>query len=58
MYEPSPLLRFAEDRLQILALSFLAIVYLLKIRWILSFPAGRDRQATTAVFTNASKGAT
>ena len=58
MYEPSPILRFAEDRLQILALSFMAIVYLLKIRWILSFPAGRDRQATTAVFTNATKGAT
>jgi nitrate reductase gamma subunit len=58
MYEPSPMLRFAEDRLQILALVFMALVYLLKIRWIMSFPAGRDRQATTAVFTNASKGAT
>ncbi len=45
MYEPSPLLRFAEDKLQILAFSFMAIVYLLKIRWILKFPAGRDRQA-------------
>jgi len=57
MYEPSPFLRFAEDKLQILALCFMAAVYLLKIRWILSYPAGRDRQATTAVFTNASKGA-
>jgi hypothetical protein len=57
MNEPSALLRFSEDRLQILALCFMAVVYLLKIRWILSFPAGRDRQATTAVFTNASKGA-
>jgi nitrate reductase gamma subunit len=58
MYEPSQMLHFAEDRLQILALCFMAVVYLLKIRWIMSFPAGRDRQATTAVFTNASKGAT
>jgi len=58
MYEPSSLLRFAEDKLQILALSFMAVVYLLKIRWIMSFPAARDRQATTAVFTNAKKGAT
>lgn len=57
MHEPSPMLLFAEDRLQIMALCFMAIVYLLKIRWIMSFPAGRDRQATTAVFTNASKGA-
>jgi len=57
MYEPSSFLRFAEDKLQILALCFMAVVYLLKIRWILSFPPGRDRQATTAVFTNASKGA-
>ncbi len=57
MYEPSSFLRFAEDRLQILALCIMAIVYILKIRWILSYPAGRDRQARTAVFTNASKGA-
>jgi nitrate reductase gamma subunit len=57
MYEPSPFLRFAEDKLQILALCFMAVVYLLKIRWIFSYPAGKDRQATTAVFTNASKGA-
>ncbi len=57
MYEPSPFLLFAEDQLQIMALCFMAVVYLLKIRWIFSYPAGRDRQATTAVYTNASKGA-
>ena len=58
MYEPSPLLRFVEDRLQILALSFMAIVYLLKIRWILKFPAGRDRQAAASnASTKASNGA-
>lgn len=39
------LLHFAENELQIGALLFMAVVYGLKIRWILSFPAGRDRQA-------------
>ena len=36
---------FAADQLQIIALVFMAIVYTLKIRWILRFPAGRDFQA-------------
>jgi nitrate reductase gamma subunit len=40
----SSLLHFAEDRLQIFALLFMAAVYALKIRWILRFPAGKDRQ--------------
>jgi hypothetical protein len=39
------LLHFAENELQIGALIFMAVVYGLKIRWILSFPVGRDRQA-------------
>jgi nitrate reductase gamma subunit len=39
------LLHFAENELQIGALIFMAVVYGLKIRWILSFPASRDRQA-------------
>jgi nitrate reductase gamma subunit len=56
MHEPSPLLKFAENQLQIAALVFMAAVYLLKIRWILSFPAGRDRQ-TPAEASNASRGA-
>lgn len=42
--DASSLLRFAEERLQILALLFMAVVYAFKIRWILRFPAGRDRQ--------------
>ena len=45
MYQISPLLRFAENPLQIAALLFMAAVYALKIRWIFSFPASRDRQA-------------
>ncbi|MBI4875397.1 MAG: hypothetical protein HY822_12255 [Acidobacteria bacterium] len=54
----SPLLHFAEDRLQIFALAFMALVYILKVRWILTFPAGRDRQAPgTNPGTSAKKGA-
>lgn len=41
----SPFLEFAQDKLQIFALLFMATVYALKIGWILRFPAGRDRQA-------------
>ena len=47
MYEPTPLLAFAEDKLQLVALAFMATVYVLKIRWILRFPAARDRQPRT-----------
>lgn len=58
MYETSPLLHFAEDRLQLIALTFMAVVYAFKIRWILKFPAGRDRQQSTAQGrTDAQKGA-
>ncbi len=45
MTHASPLLSFAADQLQIIALLFMAVVYTLKIRWILKFPAGRDFQA-------------
>lgn len=45
MYQASPLLQFAENLLQIVALLFMATVYALKIRWILHFPQGKDRQA-------------
>jgi hypothetical protein len=45
MHEVSPLLAFVQDELQIGALLFMALVYALKIRWIFSFPAARDRQA-------------
>lgn len=55
----SPFLHFAEDRLQIVALLFMATVYVLKVRWVLGFTAGKERQATTAVSknTDARKGA-
>ena len=56
MHEPGPLLNFAQNQLQIAALSFMAVVYILKIRWILGFPAGRDRQAPSAT-GNAQRGA-
>jgi nitrate reductase gamma subunit len=54
----SPLLSFAENTLQIVALLFMAAVYTLKIRWILKFPAGRDRQPGSGdPRTNGPKGA-
>ena len=40
-------LRFVSDDLQLMALSFMAIVYILRIRWLLRFKAGRERQAPT-----------
>jgi hypothetical protein len=55
----SPELKFAEDTLQIAALTFMAVVYALKVRWILKFPAARDRQARTGRgHTGPLKGAT
>ncbi len=58
MYEPTPALRFAEDRLQIAALCFMAIIYAVKIRWIFTFSAARERQASTAdASTSAARGA-
>ena len=47
MDQISPLLAFAQDKLQIAALLVMATAYVLKVRWILRFPAGRDRQAPT-----------
>ena len=41
----SATLRFVSDDLQLLALAFMAIVYFLRIRWLLRFKAGRERQA-------------
>jgi nitrate reductase gamma subunit len=43
----SELLHFAEHRLQEAALLIMACVYALRITWLLSFKAGRDRQAPT-----------
>jgi hypothetical protein len=58
MHPTSPLLHFAEDTLQIAALSFMAVVYALKVWWIFRYPAARDRQARTGHgHTNPRKGA-
>ncbi|MEK7243889.1 MAG: hypothetical protein AAB112_06970, partial [Thermodesulfobacteriota bacterium] len=38
-------LRFVSDDLQLMALSFMAIVYIFRIRWLLKFKASRERQA-------------
>jgi nitrate reductase gamma subunit len=43
----SELLHFAEHRLQEAALIFMALVYILRLRWLLKFPAGKERQAPT-----------
>jgi hypothetical protein len=58
MHEISPLLRFSEDKLQVIALLFMATVYVIKVRWILKFNAGKERQKTTSSgHTDARKGA-
>lgn len=41
----SETLRFVADELQLMALGFMAVVYMLRIRWLLKFKASRDRQA-------------
>ena len=43
----SELLHFAEHRLQEGALLFMALVYTLRLSWLLHFKAGRERQAPT-----------
>lgn len=52
----SQFLHFAEHRLQEGALLLMAIVYALRIRWILSFKAGKERQPATGVGTSRRKG--
>ncbi len=44
----SGLLHFAEHRLQEVTLVVMAITYTLRVRWLLRFKAGRERQASTA----------
>jgi nitrate reductase gamma subunit len=41
----SETLRFVSDDLQLMALSFMAIVYIFRIRWLLKFKASGERQA-------------
>ncbi len=43
----SELLHFSEHRLQEVALLFMGTVYALRVAWLLRFPAGRERQAST-----------
>lgn len=43
----SELLHFAEHRLQEISLLIMAIVYTLRIRWLLHFKSGSERQART-----------
>lgn len=40
---------FAEHRLQEIALLFMAIVYILRLRWLLRFKAGKERQPKTGL---------
>jgi nitrate reductase gamma subunit len=58
MPELSPFLRFSENELQLFALAFMALVYVWKVRWILKFNAGKERQAPTGrMDTDAKRGA-
>jgi len=53
----SETLRFVSDELQLVALGFMAVVYFFRIRWLLRFPAGRERQAPSgSPHTSSSKG--
>lgn len=38
-------LRFVSDELQLMAMGFMAVVYIARIRWLLKFKVSRDRQA-------------
>jgi hypothetical protein len=52
----SETLRFVSDDLQLMALGFMAIVYILRIRWLLKFNASRERQAPSGSDTSSLKG--
>jgi nitrate reductase gamma subunit len=53
----SDLLYFSEHTLQEVALGVMAVVYILRVRWLLKFKAGKERQAATgAVNTTRRKG--
>jgi len=57
-HDTSAFLTFAEDKLQIIAITFMVLVYIIKIRWILGFTAGKERQAGTGdPSTNGPRGA-
>jgi nitrate reductase gamma subunit len=50
----SETLRFVSDDLQLMALGFMAIVYILRIRWLLKFKASRERQAPSGSLNTSS----
>lgn len=53
----SETLYFAEHTLQEIAIAFMVVVYLLRLRWLFRFKGGRDRQAPTGLpDTNPKKG--
>ncbi|UCD17078.1 MAG: hypothetical protein JSV44_11590 [Candidatus Zixiibacteriota bacterium] len=53
----SDFLHFSEHTLQEVALSFMALVYITRLIWLLHFAAGRERQAPTgSKDTNPTKG--
>jgi len=53
----SETLRFLSDDLQLMALSFMAVVYVFRIRWLLKFKASAERQAPSgAAGTSPFKG--
>ncbi len=41
--EVSPLTKILMDQVQIVALLFMATMYVLKVRWLLSYPAAKER---------------
>ncbi len=53
----SETLNFVENDLQLMALGFMALVYILRIRWLLKYKASKDRQAPAGtVGTSSFKG--
>ena len=52
----SEALRFVSDDLQLMALSFMAVVYILRIRWLLKYKPSRERQASSGTGTSAFRG--
>ena len=50
----SETLRFVSNDLQLMALSFMAIVYIFRIRWLLRFKASGERQAPSGGMNTSS----
>jgi nitrate reductase gamma subunit len=50
----SETLRFVSDELQLIAMGFMALVYVLRVSWLLRFKASRDRQAPSETRGDAS----